>query len=86
MKPNIKKELQDLRTHMANNKLEPLGAIIPDNQRHLYSINGQEESRYATYIATSYPFEEDPNGPALICSYGLIDEKEQYSYSSLRKK
>lgn len=82
MKNNI--ESIKLRNHMAQNNLNPKGRIIADNQRHIYSkfINGAP--RQVSYIATFDPLEED--GPTLMCSYGLIDEKENYHYSSFKKR
>jgi hypothetical protein len=79
--------INDLRRkliwHMSDNNLEPYEDIILDGQPHEYEayINGEYKS--AIYAATLYPLEADPNGPVLIACYGLLDEKEHHSYSSL---
>ncbi len=75
-----------LRTHMEKNRLGPTGRIVSDNKSHEYDVCIDGKRRRARYIATPYPLADDPAGPALICSYGLIDEVRQHSYSSLIKK
>jgi len=83
---NIKKELIALKNHMKKNGLAPSEPIIPDNHPRMYEVCIDGESRKGVYTATPYPFDKDPAGPVLVCSYGLIDEKERYSYSSLMKE
>ena len=54
--------------------------LISDNNRHMYWVNIDGQPRQASYIATRNPVGK--KGPALICSFGLIDEKTQYNFSS----
>jgi len=70
---------QQLRYKMGN--FEPKD-IIFDDQTHTYNAYINGEYKPATYRASLYPFEKDPNGPAVICNFGLINEKEHYTYSS----
>lgn len=85
MKNNIKNELQALRADMGKNQLEP-EHIVVDNQWHTYPVKINGISRQAIYIATQDPLEKDPNGPVLVCAYGLTDEKQIYNYSSQQEK
>lgn len=71
---------------MDENRLGPTRRIIADNQPHEYDVQLDGKWKRARYIATPYPLAEDPAGPALIGSYGLIDEVRQYCYSALIKK
>jgi len=85
MKHNIGLELLEMDYHLANTPKAPSEPVIIDNQPHRYEVCIDGKSRKGIYTATSYPLDRDPTGPALACSYGLIDEKEQYNYSSLKK-
>lgn len=73
-----------LKKHMEINNLYPVGGVAVDNQRHMYSVLIDGEIKKASYIATYNPMGEQE--PKLVCSYGLIHEKEQFSYSSLTGK
>lgn len=75
-----------LKNHMKKNGLAPSKPIVGDNQPHMYEVYIDGRLGQGVYTATLYPFDKDPAGPALVCSYGLIDEKERYSYSSIMKK
>lgn len=81
---NHDQELLPLKEHMKMNNMLPAEAIIVDNQRHVYWITNNDLPKQASYIATHNPVDEQ--GPRLICSYGFIDEKEQFSYSSSDQK
>ena len=74
------KELLLLKEQMQKNKLHPTKKIITDNQRHIYWSTKNGSSKQASYIATRDPVGRD--GPHLICSYGFIDDNEQFTYSS----
>lgn len=82
---NIGLELLEMDYHLANTPKAPSEPVIPDGQSRTYEACIDGEWHKGVYTATSYPFDKDPTGPVLVCSYGLIDEKEQYNYSSLKK-
>ena len=87
MKQLIENDLVALRRHMEQNRCAPSKQIITDNQLHRYSVLSNGIMRDARYTATLYPFENDTNGPSLVCSYGFLDERGGgYSYSSLMEK
>lgn len=73
-------ELLRLKEHMKMNNMLPSEEVIVNNQRHLYVTANSGSPKQASYIATRKPMGK--NGPRLICSYGLIDEEEQFNYSS----
>ena len=77
---NHDQELLSLKEHMKMNNMLPAEEVIIDNQRHIYSITNNGLPKQASYIATYNPVGK--HGPRLICSYGFIDEKEQFTYSS----
>lgn len=76
---NFKRELI---CEMGNNNLEPYDDLIFDGQPHKYEAYINGEHIPARYTATLYPFDSMHNGPVLICQYGLINDKAQYTYSS----
>ena len=73
-------KLLRLKKHMNMNNMLPGEGIIIDNQRHIYWAINNGLRKQASYIATRNPLGRD--GPRLICSYGLVDGKAQFSYSS----
>jgi hypothetical protein len=73
-------ELLHLKEHMKMKNMLPAEEVIVDNQRHIYWITSNGLPKQASYIATRNPVGK--SGPRLICSYGFIDEKEQFTYSS----
>ena len=81
---NHDQELLHLKEHMKMNNMLPAEEIINDNQRHIYWITINDSPKQASYIATRNPVGK--RGPRLICSYGLVDEKEQFTYSSSEQK
>lgn len=85
MREDVNSELQALRNHMTVRQLAPSEPIIADNDSHDYMVKIKGELKQARYIATTYPLEEDPAGPTLVCSYGLWDDIP-YNYSSLMPK
>lgn len=83
----IEHERLKLRQNMAKNNLAPSEAIIPDNISRRYWKKDNDYWREARYTATLHPFEDDPDNPILICSYGWLDERGGgYSYSSLMEQ
>lgn len=83
MKNNINDAKRGLIRNM--NDLEPEDDIAYDGKTHEYDICKNGEHKPACYLATVSPFEDDPEGPILICSYGLIDGPA-HCYSLLPKK
>lgn len=78
-------ELLLLKEHMKKNNMLPQEEVIADNQRRTYWITNNGIPKEATYMATT----RNPvgrSGPRLICSYGFIEEKEQFTYSSSEQK
>lgn len=81
---NHDRELLCLNEHMKIKNMLPLEDVIIDNQRHIYWITNNGSPKQASYIATRNPVGK--RGPRLICSYGFINEKEQFTYSSSEQK
>lgn len=77
------KELLPLKEQMQKNNLLPAENILVDNQRHIYWGSKNDLPKQASYIATRNPVGK--RGPRLICSYGFIDEKKQFTYSSFNR-
>jgi hypothetical protein len=73
-------ELSCLIDHMSTNRLLPSERIVVDGNWHEYQVSINGISREAIYTATAYPLGND--GPPLLCVYGLVDETQQYQYSS----
>lgn len=82
----VKNKLANLLQQMEYNKCAP-SEVIADNEYHRYSVVNNGVVRNAYYRATLHPFEDDPNGPILVCNYGWLDERGGgFSYSSLMEK
>lgn len=86
MKNSLETAIKALKKHMKQNERAPSEPIIADGKPHFYPLRVDGKLRQGSYTATPYPLENDPNGPALIGWYGLLDEPEQFSYSSLAPK
>lgn len=81
---NIKIE-RSLRKDMSHRDidLDPVEhQINPDAQRHYYDVFVNGKTKRAFYLAF---YDQQNNGDGfLVCSYGLVDEGPQYTYSSLQ--
>lgn len=78
----IKKSLliRDLIHHMCSNRMEPGTALAIDGKDHEYDTYVDGKHQKARYVAYWKSFNNE--GPALICSYGLVRGGKQFTYSS----
>jgi hypothetical protein len=86
MKYQINKFKRGFIRNISDRNLEPAEEILFDGKPHEYWVRVNGEYEQASYSATPYPFEDDPEGPALVGWYGLIDHGKQYTYSSSKPK
>lgn len=77
---NLEAEVKLLQTQMKKDQLCPTERVIADNKRHEFftHIKGKEEEAY--YIAMPYP--GGWSNPILSCTYGLLNNSIQYTYTS----
>ncbi|GEM_PF-6590758 len=77
---NLEAEVQVLRTQMKKDQLCPEEPIIADNLRHTFFVHKSGKDDEAFYVAMPYP--GGFISPILSCTYGLLNESLQYSYTS----
>lgn len=78
----INEELENIKRHMKKNKFPLPDLFIVDGNSNVYEALIEEKLRKIKYEVYVDPLEEDPSGPLVMANYAVIDEKEQFSYSS----
>jgi len=73
-----------LKRDMQTKGLCPKKQLHIDNQRHQYKVRHKGKIRNASYLALRDSFGSDID--ILLCEYGLIDSKQQYTFQHHCKK
>lgn len=81
MKNDISSIVRELICHMGDHQLETEKDLILDGETHTDWAYVNGEHKLVVYTAIWYPFGKK-NYPPLICCYGLINDKTQYTYPS----